>query len=72
MDSYSHKCKDRSRFSRLPEPVIAEHVAKWNCGIEAQDIKQEIGYPERKEARRKIWEGLIMIRLLQEEIDGAL
>jgi hypothetical protein len=72
IDSYCQLCKDRSRVSqRLPEPVIAERVAKWKCGIEAQNMKQEIGHQQRKEARRKIWEEFIMTRLLKEEIDDV-
>ena len=72
LDKYCQHCKDQSRVSRrLTEHVIAERVARWKCGIELQNAKEEIGHLERKEARRKRWEEFIMIILLKEEIDDV-
>jgi hypothetical protein len=72
LDKYCQNCKDRSPVSQgLPETVIAERVARWKSGIELQDVKKEIGHPERKAARRKRWEEFIMMGLLKEEIDDV-
>jgi hypothetical protein len=72
LNSWCLHCKDRSRDPQgLSEPVVAERIAKWKCGIEEQNTKKEIGHPERKEARRKRWEDFIITILLKEEIDSV-
>jgi hypothetical protein len=71
LDSYCQHCGPTRVPQGLPEPVIAERIARWKCGIELQNAKKEIGHLGRKEARQKRWEEFVITRLLKEEIDNV-